>query len=125
MHTDCFISVALIKYPDKRQLKGKDLLQLTIPGYSLLWEGLRIVVISSVKSRETRAYVLTCLLACPRFLSPLTQFQSGSKTTHSEGTPPTCINLIMIPKDSPMGQPNIDCPSVRLYSQVIIGCVDN
>jgi hypothetical protein len=78
MHTYSFISVAVIKYLDKRQLREED-----SRSQVLLRQGLRIVVMSSVKSREARTSMLTGLLAWLSF-SSLTQFQTGRKQDHPQ-----------------------------------------
>lgn len=64
-----------------------------------------------------------CWLSSDPFLHSHSSRQAGNSATYSGLALPTPVNLIMVPTDTPMGQPNIDRPSLRLSSGVILGCV--
>ena len=119
-----FISVAVIKYSNNRQLKGELMLacsprlqfiavkarqELTVAGH----------ITFTVKSREKR--MRACFLACTQLTcSAHTHFRTPCLrpgASHSKLDSPTSINLRQSPTETLIGQPNTDSSSPKLSSQ--------
>lgn len=120
-----FLSVAAIKQPDEKQHR-RELISLTVPAGKSRWQGLKQLVCPGQGSRKESAHPLVCLLCSVQlfYADTLQDPRRRNGAIHSGLSLPPSISLLeRIPYKQAHKPINGGNPSLRLVSQVFLGCV--